>query len=242
MYKFNFILKPPQSHTAAYHILCASLFYQYLYFISICNLCIRMCVCSHAHASVSMLICVCCDLSCGNSCSGVELITGWVFWGELPAVSPLPHPLSLSAVLQGSLQMTECFCPALWNPCHIPFRRTAQQQRSLHVVEQIGKRHRQNFGGKRPQFVPSGSCCRLSKESYFCFELPDLVCLCMVVRGRFMPPFPCAEKEKDTICFHTRPLWLWFCPCYFWKDFNAGLCWDWVYIIVLPRSVAQWGG
>lgn len=125
--------------------------------LSTCPLCLHIYVCvfvqAHACASAYRLICVSSDLSSGNSCSGVELITGWVFWEALLATP------SLSAVLQGSLQMTECFCPALWNPCHIPFRRTAQQQRSLHVVEQIGKRHWQNFGGKRPQFVPSGSCC-----------------------------------------------------------------------------------
>lgn len=129
----------------------------------------------HLPCDVAEYLCssVCQDLSCRNSCSGVELITGWVFWGELTTVHPPPPPPPLLYYrLQGSLQMTECFCPALWNPCHIPFRRTAQQQRSLHIVEQIGKRHRQNFGGKRPQFVPSGSCCRLSKRIIFLFQVP----------------------------------------------------------------------
>jgi len=87
-----------------------------------------------APASVIMLICVCHDLSGGNSCSGVGVIIGWVLWEEVPTISPSLHPLtttharahtrphthththtsplSLSAILQGSLQMTECFCPA----------------------------------------------------------------------------------------------------------------------------------
>lgn len=176
----------------------------------------------YMHMNECVCSSVCSDLSCRNSCSGVALITGWVFWGELPTAPSLaPTPPLLSAVLQGSLQMTECFCPALWNPCHIPFQRTAQQQRSLHVAEQIGKKHRQNFGGKRPQFVPSGSCCRLSKESYFCFMLPDLVCLCMLVWGRFLPPFSCFERKKIQFVSTHSPS-----GCYFWTDSDAGPCWD----------------
>lgn len=49
------------------------------------HLCVRL--------FLSLLICVCHDLSCGNSCSGVELITGWVFWGEPPPRrNPTPLP------------------------------------------------------------------------------------------------------------------------------------------------------
>lgn len=100
------------------------------------------------------------------------------------------------------------------------------------------KRHRQDFGGKRPRFLPGSSSCRSSEESYFCFRLPLTLFVCVRwCRGRFMLPFPCFEKEKDTICFHTRPPWPQLGPCYFWKDPNAGLCWDcWVYIIVLPKK------
>lgn len=112
-------------------------------------------------------LCVCSDLSLGNSCSGVELITEWVcfvFFGggekNYPSYpNPPPPPSSLTrCCITGLPPNDRVLLSSLWNPCHIPFRRTAQQQRSLHVVEQIGKRHRQNCGGKRPQFVPSRSC------------------------------------------------------------------------------------
>lgn len=45
------------------------------------------------------------------------------------------------------------------------------------------------------------------------------------------PTLHCLEKEKDTICFHTRPPWPQLGPCYFWNDPIAGL---WVHIIDLP--------
>lgn len=129
--------------------------------LQVYNCSMNMCVCLLASQSVSAHLCVrWCEL-------WKQLFRCWAdYWISFfrratPTQHPHPHyhchhPLSVSAVLQGSLQMTECFCPALWNPCHIPFRRTAQQQRSLHVLEQIGKKHRQNFGGKRSHFVPSG--------------------------------------------------------------------------------------
>lgn len=121
---------------------------------------------SNVHASV---LCVCvCLFTCTWRRVRVPVCVSWSkqekqlfrcwadYWMSFLRRATRHTPLlSLSAVLQGSLQMTECFCPALWNRCHIPFRRTAQQQRSLHVEEHIGKRHRQNCGGKRPLFVPS---------------------------------------------------------------------------------------
>lgn len=34
------------------------------------------------------------------------------------------------------------------------------------------------------------------------------------------PALPCLEKEKDMICFHTRPPWPQLGPRYFWNDPN----------------------
>lgn len=90
--------------------------YEYVFSGALVSLCIlsdtlswlsysSMCVCIMVHivhSSVSVhrhvQVCLCSSvcvrryLSCRNSCSGVELITGWVFWGELPAVQPSAPP------------------------------------------------------------------------------------------------------------------------------------------------------
>lgn len=199
----------------------------------------------HLPCDVAEYLCssVCQDLSCRNSCSGVELITGWVFWGELTTVHPPPPPPPCYITDYRALSKWQS---AFVQPFEIlvTFLSDAQPNNKGAFIlwSRLGKDIDKTLVGKDLSLCQAVHAVDYQKESYFCFKFPDLVCLCMVVQGRFMLPFPCFEKEKDTICFHTQPLWLWFGPYYFWKDFNAGLCWDWVYIIVLPRSVAQWGG
>ena len=118
----------------------------------------------HLHQSVT-------DLACENSCpAAAGLISRWEFGGrrrDPPPHLPAPHSRPYSATLQGTSKLQSASVQPFEKLCHIPFQRTGQQQRSLHVVELIEERLRQNFfsffkrvgvGVARAEFVPSSSC------------------------------------------------------------------------------------
>lgn len=119
------------------------------------------------------LSCVCRDPSFRNSCSGVELITGWVFWEEQTSIHP-PHITDYRALSKWQSAFVQPF------EILVTFLSDAQPNNkgAFMLWSRLGKGiDKTYFGGKRPQFEPSGSCCRWSKES--CFKIPGLVCLCM---------------------------------------------------------------
>lgn len=74
----------------------------------------------------------------------------------------------------------------------------------------LGKRHRQNFVGKSPPFVPSGSRC-VDRQTHFYLELPDV---CLFVYG-------CVKRKKTQFVSTSGHS---LGPCYFWNDFKAALC------------------
>lgn len=84
-------------------------------------------------------------------------------------------------------------------------------------MEQIGKRHRQNFGGKRLQFVPSGSCCRLTTESYFCFKLLPLFVCVWLCSGDSCFHFPVLKRKKIQFVSTHSPSGFGLAPAIFGK-------------------------
>lgn len=171
-------------------------------------------------------LCVCSDLSLGNSCSGVELITEWVWiffflGGGTTHRTPTPHPhhpLSLAAVLQGSLQMTECFCPAF--EILVTFLSDAQPNNkgAFMLWSRLGKGIDKTVVGKDLSLCQVVHARDYQKDCIFLFRA---LWPCLFV-------YSCAREFHATVSqfwkgkrYDLLPhmaSWPCFGPCYFWID------------------------
>lgn len=197
--------------------------------------CMRVCICTRVHcAAICICVCegvcvffgVCHDLSFGNSCSGVVLITGWVLWAEL---SPLPLPLSAplySAILQGTPNDRVLLSSPLKTLSHsFPTHSPTTKEPSCCGAD--WEKAQTKLWWEKISVCAKWFMLKIIKRTISLFR-PHWPCLFVYGCGeKCRPVFP-VWKRKDTICFLTWPFWPDFAPCYIWKDFSAGLCCDWL--------------
>lgn len=182
---------------------------------------IFICVCSCTHASVCAVIWVWETAVQVLSWLLNEFVFLFFFGGGTTHRTPTPHPhhpLPLAAVLQGSLQMTECFCPAF--EILVTFLSDAQPNNkgAFMLWSRLGKGIDKTVVGKDLSLCQVVHARDYQKDCIFLFRA---LWPCLFV-------YSCAREIHATVSqfwkgkrYDLLPhmaSWPCFGPCYFWID------------------------
>ena len=153
---------------------------------------VKVCPCSCA------CVCVCATICAVET---AVQVSSWLldeFSEEsYPSYPTVPPPLSHSLLYYRALSKWQS---AFVQPFEIlvTFLSDAQPNNkgAFMLRSRLGKRHRQNFGGKRPRFVPSGHAVDYQKSRIFVSSSPALfVCVCLC-GGHSCLRFPVLKRKK----------------------------------------------